>query len=61
MSAETTPEKRKLQSYPSPLNVRKVMALSEKHQISQSKIVNDALTMYFNAQESSKAIFLNNK
>ena len=39
-------------SYPSPLNVKKVVAMAEKKQTSKSKIVNEALTLYFSTIKS---------
>ena len=47
-------KKRRLVAYPSPLNYRKVIERADKHELSRSKIVNEALKDYFKKLENKQ-------
>ena len=52
--SEDKNKKRRLVAYPSPLNYKKVVERAEKHELSRSKIVNEALKDYFNKVDNKQ-------
>ena len=44
--------KNEIVTYASPLNLKKIQQMAERQQVSKSKIVNEALTKFFNDRPS---------